>query len=192
MKVSEIEAVIESLLFISGDAVSITNISNTIKMDIATTEAIIISLKQKYERENRGMRIIEIDDCYQMATSPTCFEYIRDMYKSPVKKGLSQAILETLAIVAYKQPITKAQIEEIRGVNATHALSKLSEKELIYEVGRDNSAGHPILFGTTQEFLRYFGFENMEQLPKLPEKTIQDLDEDELFYVPYVNNEIKI
>ena len=89
------------------------------------------------------------------------------MYKSPNRQGLTQALLETLAIIAYKQPITRAQIEEIRGVSAEHAVSKLVEKKLVCEVGRMDSPGKPIMFGTTNEFLRYFGFKSIKELPPL-------------------------
>lgn len=169
MRLSELETVVESLLFISGEAVSLASIAQTIEMDKATARAIIHSLGDKYEEEKRGIRIVEVGDAYQMCTSPTCFEYIRNMYKSPSRQGLTQALLETLAIVAYKQPITKAQIEEIRGVNAEHAVSKLVEKKLVCEVGRMDTPGKPILFGTTTEFLRYFGFKNVAELPPLEE-----------------------
>lgn len=183
MRMSELEAVVESLLFISGEAVPLETMAKTIDLDNGTTRAIILELQEKYETEKRGMRIIEVGDAFQMATAPDCFQYIRNMYQSPVKKGLSQAVLETLAIIAYKQPVTRSIIEDIRGVSAGHTINKLIEKELVCEVGRDNTPGKPILLGTTQEFLRYFGFQNMEQLPKLPDKTEQDLDKDEILNI---------
>lgn len=170
MRLSELEAVVEALLFISGEAVPLTAIAQTIEMDKATTKAIIHTLADKYEEEKRGIRIIALEDAYQMCTAAEYFEYIRNMYKSPSRQGLSQSLLETMAIVAYKQPITRAQIEEIRGVSAEHAVSKLVEKKLICEVGRMDSPGKPILFGTTNEFLRYFGFKNIKELPELKEK----------------------
>ncbi|KXL52563.1 segregation and condensation protein B [Anaerotignum neopropionicum] len=169
MRLSELEAVVESLLFISGEAVPLTAIAQTIEMDKATAKAIIHTLADKYENEKRGIRIVEINGAYQMCTAAECFEYIRNMYKSPNRQGLTQALLETLAIIAYKQPITRAQIEEIRGVSAEHAVSKLVEKNLVCEVGRMDSPGKPIMFGTTNEFLRYFGFKNVTELPPLPE-----------------------
>lgn len=181
MRMSELEAVVESLLFISGEAVPLETIAKTIELDNGTTRAIILELQEKYDEQMRGMRILEIEDSFQMSTAPNCFEYIRNMYKSPVKKGLSQAILETLAIIAYKQPVSRATIEDIRGVSAGHSINKLIEKDLVCEVGRDTTPGRPILLGTTQQFLRYFGFQNMEQLPKLPEKSEEDLDENEVF-----------
>lgn len=173
MKITELEAVIESLLFISGEAVSLSLLAQTIDMDKATTKAIIKSLSDRYQMEKRGIQIVEIDGAYQMCTAPWCFEYIRNMVQSPNRQGLTQALLETLAIVAYKQPITKAQIEEIRGVNADHAVNKLVEKKLVCETGRMDAPGKPILFGTTKEFLRYFGFNSIEQLPALSEESVE-------------------
>ena len=169
MRLTELEAVVESLLFIAGDAVPLASIAQTIELDKATTKAIILGLSDKYEEENRGIRIIELGDSFQMCTAAECFEYIRNMYKSPQRQGLTQALLETLAIVAYKQPITRAQIEEIRGVSSDHAVAKLVEKRLICEVGRGDTAGRPILFGTSNEFLRYFGFKSLGELPLLEE-----------------------
>ena len=136
MRLSELEAVVESLLFIAGDAVPLASIAQTIELDQATTRAVVLSLADKYEKEKRGLRIVEIADAYQMCTAAECFEYIRNMYKSPQRQGLTQSLLETLAIIAYKQPMTRAQVEEIRGVNSDHAVTKLLEKRLICEVGR--------------------------------------------------------
>ena len=174
MRLSELEAVVESLLFISGEAVPLTSIAQTIEMDKATAKAIIHTLADKYEEEKRGIRIVEVNGAYQMCTAAECFEYIRNMYKSPNRQGLTQAVLETLAIVAYKQPITKGQIEEIRGVSAEHAVSKLMERKLVCEVGRMDSPGKPILLGTTNDFLRYFGFKNIGELPALKETEGKD------------------
>lgn len=169
MKLAEIEAVVEALLFISGEAVPLSVIAQTVELDKATTKAIIMTLAEKYEKDKRGIRIIEIDQCYQMCTAAECFEFIRNMYQTPKKQGMTQALLETLAIIAYKQPITKAQIEEIRGVSADHAVNKLIEKNLVCETGRLNVPGKPLLFGTTKEFLRYFGFQSTSDLPPFEE-----------------------
>ena len=141
MRLSELEAVVESLLFIAGDAVSLASIAQTIELDQATTRAVVLSLADKYEKEKRGLRIVEIADAYQMCTAAECFEYIRNMYKSPQRQGLTQSLLETLAIIAYKQPMTRAQVEEIRGVNSDHAVTRLLEKRLICEVGRADTPG---------------------------------------------------
>ena len=172
MRLSELEAVVESLLFIAGDAVSLASIAQTIELDQATTRAVVLSLADKYEKEKRGLRIVEIADAYQMCTAAECFEYIRNMYKSPQRQGLTQSLLETLAIIAYKQPMTRAQVEEIRGVNSDHAVTRL-----ICEVGRADTPGKPILFGTSKEFLRYFGFKSIRELPPLEEENSEEAKE---------------
>ena len=177
MRMSQLEAVVESLLFISGEAVSLKAIADTIEMDRATSKAIMESLAAQYEKEQRGIRIVEVDGSYQMCTAADCFSYIRNMYKSPQRQGLTQALLETLAIIAYKQPITKGHIEEIRGVSAEHAVNKLVEKKLVCEVGRMDAPGKPILFGTTDDFLRYFGFTSLRELPPLEEKETEVTEE---------------
>lgn len=169
MKMNEYEAVIEAALFVAGEEVSISALADMIEMDKATTKAIVNTLITRYSNENRGMRIIEIGDGYQMCTSPACFETIRKIYKGRERQSLSPALLETLAIIAYKQPVTKAEIEEIRGVNSDHAVNRLVEKGLVCETGRKDTLGKPILFGTTTEFLRYFGFRDTEELPVLKE-----------------------
>ena len=182
MRLSELEAVVESLLFIAGDAVPLASIAQTIELDQATTRAVVLSLADKYEKEKRGLRmgehsIVEIADAYQMCTAAECFEYIRNMYKSPQRQGLTQSLLETLAIIAYKQPMTRAQVEEIRGVNSDHAVTRLLEKRLICEVGRADTPGKPILFGTSKEFLRYFGFKSIRELPPLEEENPEEAKE---------------
>lgn len=167
MKMSEYEAVIEAALFVAGDAVSLSALADMIEMDKATTKAIINTLMTRYETENRGMRIIEIAQGYQMCTSPACFETISKIFKGKKKHSLTPALMETLAIIAYKQPVTKVEVEEIRGVNSDHAVNRLVEKGLVCECGKLDAPGKPILFGTTLEFLRYFGFKDTGELPIL-------------------------
>lgn len=177
MRLSELEAVVESLLFIAGDAIPLQSIAQTIALDKATTRALILALADKYEKERRGLRIVEIEESYQMCTAAECFDYIRNMYKSPKRQGLTQSLLETLAVVAYKQPVSRAQIEEMRGVNSDHAVNKLLEKRLICEVGRADTPGKPLLFGTTNDFLRYFGFKTIGELPPLEEEAAEEASE---------------
>lgn len=169
MKMKDYEAVIEAALFVAGEAVPLSALADIIEMDKATTKAIAHTLIERYSNENRGMRILEIGDGYQMCTSPSCFESIRKIYKGRERQGLTPVLMETLAIIAYKQPVTKAEIEEIRGVNSDHAVNRLVEKGLVCETGRLETPGKPILFGTTMEFLRYFGFKDLSELPILKE-----------------------
>lgn len=177
MFLNELEAVIEAILFAAGEAVEIKNISEAIGKDIGTTKLLIKNLGDKYINEKRGIKIIEIDSAYQMCTNPSYFAYIKNLYESPKKRTMSPAILETLAIIAYKQPITKAQIETIRGVNADHAVNTLLKYNLVEEKGRMDAPGRPILFGTTDDFLRHFGFKNLSSLPEVEiEEDDNDLD----------------
>ena len=179
MKMNEYEAIVEAALFVAGEEVSLATLADLIDMDKATTKAIVNSLMTKYSSETRGMRIIEINEGYQMCTSPECFEAISKMYKGREKQTLTPSLLESLAIIAYKQPVTKADIEEIRGVNSDHAVNRLVEKGLVCEVGRLDSPGKPILFGTTTDFLRYFGFRDTQDLPELREPDEADKKEAE-------------
>ena len=167
MKLTELEAVVEAIMFLTGDAQPLSAIAQAIDMDKATTRAILNSLADKYVTEGRGLRLVELEGAYQLCTAPSCFSYLRDLFQSPNRQGISQAQLETLAIIAYKQPITKGEIEDIRGVSADHAGLKLMENGLVDEVGRKDTPGRPILFGTTEAFLRHFGFRSIRELPPL-------------------------
>lgn len=175
MKLTDIEAAIESILFMSGESISVSKISYAIEQDLKTTKSIIHNLMFKYEQENRGFQIIEIGNSYQMCTNSKYFEFVKRIYGISQKQTLSQALLETLAIIAYRQPITKIQIEDIRGVNADHAVNKLLERKLIKEVGRMDAPGKPILFGTTDEFLKYFGFNSLDKLPKIDDLKFENI-----------------
>jgi segregation and condensation protein B len=124
----------------------------------------------------RGFIIIEVEDSFQLCSNPEYFEYIKTLFSSSQKKKLTQPLLETLAIIAYKQPVTKSDIEEIRGVSAEHSVNKLIEYNLVCEKGRRESPGKPILFGTTEEFLKYYGYSNLSQLPVIEPEAISALD----------------
>ena len=178
MKIDEMESVIEAILFVSGKEVSLSVIADTLEMDKATTRAVIKSLAEKYESRKSGIRIIELDGSYQMCSAPECFPYIKNICGAHKQQAMTQSVLETLSIIAYKQPVTKAQIEEIRGVSADHAVNKLMEKGLIAETGRLDAPGKPILFGTTKEFLRHFGLSSAEELPELESGLEHNEEED--------------
>lgn len=171
MNNSDLEPILESILFVSGELVPISKIAAALEIDEKMIKDCVFGLMDKYKAENRGIKIIEVNNSYQMCSAPENFPYIQKVFEKPQKKHLTQTLLETLAIVAYKQPITKAQIEEIRGVNADHAVNKLVEYDLITEQGRLDIAGRPILFATTDNFLKYFGYSNIDDLPQLPEQT---------------------
>ena len=173
MKLSRLEAAVEAILFASGEAVSLNHLSLGIGQDIRTTKEVILSLMLKLQQDNRGIEIIGINDSFQMRTSPNYYENIKILYQNPQKIKLTQPLIETLAIIAYKQPVTKSEIEEIRGVSADHAVNKLMEYGLVCEKGRLDVPGKPILFGTTDDFLKHYGFSEISALPKLPEANVQ-------------------
>lgn len=176
MDVKEIEGIIEGLLFVSGDTLSLEKISEILELDKKKTKIVIDKMIADINSSNRGIIIREINNAYQLSTRPEYFEYIRKLCETRQKQSLSQAAFETLSIIAYNSPVTRAKIESIRGVNSDSALTKLLERNLIRELGRMDAPGKPILYETTEEFLRCFGFNTLKDLPELstdiiPEKT---------------------
>ncbi|RSD27304.1 SMC-Scp complex subunit ScpB [Mesobacillus subterraneus] len=172
------KGILESLLFAAGDeGLSLKQISSVLEVDEMQANEIATELQQDYENdENRGITIVQLAGVYQLATKKEHAVYLKKLVESPGTAHLSQAALETLAIIAYKQPITRAEIEEIRGVKTERPLHTLSSRALIKEVGRAEGTGRAILYGTTKEFLDYFGLKNIKELPPLPD----NIDEDEL------------
>ncbi|WP_317366478.1 SMC-Scp complex subunit ScpB [uncultured Tyzzerella sp.] len=182
MDKKNIESIIEAILFANGEPVPLKNIAYAIEKKEDEAKDIIEHIINKYEKEDRGIKIIKIDNSYQMCTNPNYFSYIKSLYAVPQKRTISQTLLETLAIVAYKQPITKSQIEYIRGVSCEHAINSLIKYELIEEKGRLDAIGKPILFGTTDYFLKYFGFSSLDSMPNIDnEEDIKKQVEDEIF-----------
>lgn len=165
MDIQKIEAVIEAVLFTMGDSVELDKIAYAIGHDSETTKKIIHNMMDRYESENRGIKICELENSYQMCTKKDMYEYLIKVASQPKKHVLTDVLLETLSIIAYKQPITRTEIENIRGVKCDHAVNKLVEYDLVCEVGRLDAPGRPILFGTTEEFLRRFGIPSVEELP---------------------------
>lgn len=161
------EAVIEAVLFTMGEAVSISRIAELIEAKPSEVKKIVYSMKEKMDADNRGLTIMEIGDAFQMCSKAEMYEYLIDLTKNDKKYTLTDTVLETLSIVAYKQPVTRADIERIRGVDCSHAINKLVELDLIKELGRMDAPGRPILFGTTEQFLRSFGVKSLEDLPEL-------------------------
>lgn len=160
----EIKTIVEGILFAMGDPVEVSRFAFALEKDIKTTGYILDEIMKEYNDENRGTKIIKVDDAYQMATNSDIFSYLIKVAKQPKKFQLTQAVLETLAIIAYKQPVTKLDIEKIRGVNSDYSVNKLLEYELIYEKGRSETVGRPILFATTKKFLRVFSLTSLEEL----------------------------
>ena len=134
----------------------------------------IHNMMDKYETDDRGIHIIELEDSFQMCTKPQMYEYLIKVAKQPRRYVLTDVQLETLSIIAYRQPVTKLEIEKIRGVKSDHAVNKLVEYDLVCEVGRLDAPGKPILFGTTEEFLRRFSIHSLEDLPGLNPEQIEN------------------
>lgn len=162
-----LEGIIESLLFVSGDLLSFDTVAEILELEKDSLKQIINNMKVKYESEDRGICIREIDGSYQLYTKPEYSDYIGKLHEPRQKQSLSRAAYETLAIIVYNEPITKAKIDEVRGVNSDSAISSLIERNLIQESGRLDSPGRPILYKTTVEFLRCFGLSSHEELPPI-------------------------
>lgn len=178
MEERQYKSIIESILFTMGDSVELDKISAAIELDPEKTKRLIEELSSEYERENRGMRVISLEGAYQMCTSQNAYEYLIRIAKQPKKQVLTDVLLETLSIIAYKQPVTKAEIEKIRGVSCSHAVSKLVEYGLAQELGRLDAPGRPMMFGTTEEFLRCFGIHTLEDLPKASPVQIEEFKQE--------------
>ena len=174
MSKKEMEAVIEAILFTMGESVEASRIAKVIEQDTETTKKIIRNMMVQYEEEGRGIRIIELEDSFQMCTKKETYESLIKIAKQPGRYVLTDVVLETLSIIAYKQPITKIEIERIRGVKSDHAVNKLIEYNLVAEVGRMDTPGRPILFGTTEEFLRRFSVQSVDELPGITPEKVED------------------
>lgn len=171
----KLRAAIEAILFTMGDAVEASQIAKAIEQDVPTTKKIIHHMMDFYNNsEDCGITIIELDGSFQMCTKKEYYEYLIRIAMQPKKVVLTDVLLETLSIIAYKQPVTKVEIEKIRGVKSDHAVNKLMEYDLVKELGRLDAPGRPVLFGTTEEFLRSFGVQALDDLPMLNPIQLED------------------
>jgi len=173
-EIQVLEAQIEAILFTMGEAVEAERIAAALDHDVDTVRRVARNMMDRYRSADRGIQIIELNDSYQMSTKQTMYESIIKIAHVPKKHVLTEVLLETLSIVAYKQPITRQEIEAIRGVSCDHAVNKLVEYGLIAEVGRLDAPGRPILFGTTEDFLRSFGLASLEELPVVKPEKVED------------------
>lgn len=178
MEIEKYEAIIEAILFTMGDSVEVEKIANAIEHDADTTKKIIHNLMDKYEKENRGIKIVELENSFQMCTKTEMYEYLIKVASQPKRQVLTDVLLETLSIIAYKQPITRLEIEKIRGVKCDHAVAKLMEYNLITDIGRLDAPGRPLLFGTTEEFLRKFGVKSVDELPEIAEDMVEEFKQE--------------
>lgn len=178
MEIKKLQAAVEAVLFTMGDSVELEKIAAAIEHDEETTRKIIHSLMDRCEEEDRGVRVIELDNSFQMCTKKEMYEYLIRVAKQPKRYVLTDVLLETLSIIAYRQPVTRIEIEKIRGVKCDHAVNKLVEYGLVEEVGRLDAPGRPLLFGTTEEFLRRFNVPSLEELPTLNPDQIEHFKEE--------------
>ncbi|WP_053367005.1 SMC-Scp complex subunit ScpB [Bacillus sp. FJAT-27245] len=186
MDIINYHSILESLLFAAGDeGLSIKQIAEVLEVDEERAAKIIDELKENFENDpGRGLVVILLAGTVQLGTKKENAPYLKKLVEAPGSASLSQAALETLAIIAYKQPITRAEIEEIRGVKTERPLQTLMSKALIKEAGRAEGSGRPYLYGTTKEFLDYFGLKSIDELPPLPDKNEDEFiqEEADLFF----------
>lgn len=167
MEKEKAKAVMEAVLFAMGESVEISRLATVIEEDVKTTKQLLAEMEEDYESSVRGIRLTQFEDAVQLCTKADMYEYLIKIAKTPRKIVLTDTVIETLSIVAYKQPVTRAEIERVRGVSCDHAINKLLEYDLITELGRLDAPGRPLLFGTTETFLRCFGVKSLEELPKM-------------------------
>ena len=164
----EYKAVIEAILFTMGESVELEKIADTIELDKNKTKKLIEEMMKEWKEQARGVTIIELDGAYQMCTRTEMYEYLIKIASQPKRRVLTDVLLETLSIIAYKQPVTKMEIEKIRGVSS----------DLVCELGRLDAPGRPLLFGTTEEFLRCFGVHSIDDLPVLSPVQVEEFKQE--------------
>lgn len=178
MKIREMEAALEAVLFTMGQAVSLDSLARAVEQDQETTRKLLHEMMDRYEEEDRGLRLLELSGSFQLCTKKEYYGNLIRVAGEPKKQELSESALETLSIIAYKQPVTKVEIQRIRGVASDHAVNRLVEFGLVCEVGRLEAPGRPILFATTEEFLRRFGVGSLEELPRLDDEKIRAFEQE--------------
>ncbi len=177
MDKDEEKAALEAVLFTMGSAVETERLAYVIEEDKTTTKKLLDEMQMDYEKNDRGIQLVWLDESVQLATKASMYEHLIKIAKTPRKYIITDSVIETLSIIAYKQPVTRAEIERIRGVNCDHAINKLIEFDLVSEVGRMDAPGRPLLFGTTEQFLRSFGVKSLEELPELSEVQVEQFKE---------------
>ncbi|GAB3052579.1 SMC-Scp complex subunit ScpB [Virgibacillus ainsalahensis] len=185
MEITKLKSVLEGLLFASGDeGLTIKQLSTILEISETKVEHIMEQLKHDYDNKERGIMIMQSHQVFHMTTKPEHSNYFKKLLETPKQSRMSQAALETLAIIAYEQPITRTEIEEVRGVKSDRPVQTLLLRSLIEEVGRKESIGRPVLFATSKDFLTYFGLTSLDELPPLPENTdTEDIEKEaDLFF----------
>ncbi|MCD7863571.1 MAG: SMC-Scp complex subunit ScpB [Lachnospiraceae bacterium] len=178
MNQTEAKAAIEAILFTIGDSVEIARLAQATGLDKRDVTSLLKKLQSEYQERKSGLQLVFLDDAVQLGTRPEYYESIIQIARTPKKVTLSETVLETMSIVAYKQPVTRMEIEKIRGVSCDHAINKLLEYDLIQELGRLDAPGRPILFGTTEQFLRSFGLSSLEEMPEVSALQLEELKQE--------------
>ncbi len=174
MEAREKKSLIESLLFVSGEPVTLAGLKNITELPEPEIKELLEELMTEYKEKNSGLQILEVANGYQMVTNPAYAPWIKKFKNTGTANKLSMPALETLAIIAYNQPIIKAEIEQIRGVNSDGVIKTLADRRLIKIMGRKEVPGKPLLYGTTREFLQYFGLKDLAGLPTVKELTREE------------------
>ena len=184
------EGILEGLLFVVGDdGLSLSDVSNILEISESDAKALVYNLKNSYEKENRGLRLSYLGNTFKLTTKQEHKEYYKKLVENPNSHNLSQAALEVLAIIAYNEPMTRNEVDEMRGVDSIYVIRKLLAKGLLKETGRSETPGHPILYKITDDFLDYFGLSTKEELPKIEEIIInEESKEKDLFKSNYKEN----
>ena len=177
MDIREIKSIIEGLLFVWGDPLTVEDIGKILELDKTQVSELMNEMLDDYDFNRRGIRIIKANDTYQLSTRPEHYQWIKKLNHTKPNKSLSNAAMETLSIIAYRQPIIKSEIDNIRGVKSDRSIETLMEKNLVIELGRLERIGRPIIYGTSDEFLRLFSLESLDDLPDL-EEMVERIDEE--------------
>lgn len=172
------KGIIEAVLFTMGESVQEDRLAAVLEIEKEELLVVLREMKEDYAKKDRGICLIELEGAWQICTKIETYDYVRKLVSQPKKRSLTDVMLETLSIIAYKQPVTKQEIEAIRGVKSDFAVNKLVEYKLVKELGRLDTIGRPIVFGTTEEFLRCFGVSSIEELPDIDEVTRQSFMEE--------------
>ena len=174
MENAKLKCIIEAILFVAGEPVCVEDLAHALDLTVGELSAALDQLRDEYDLDARGVRLARFGDSVQLTTRAEYAPYIERLLQPVQKQSLSQAAMETLSIIAYRQPVTKAEIEAVRGVKCDYSVSSLLHKELICEMGRRESLGRPILYGTTTKFLQHFGIESLNELPPMKLEAVDE------------------
>ena len=178
MELNKTAAAVETILFAMGDSVEIPALAQALDVSEEQAREAVNALQKRYDKDGSGLMINWFEDSVQLSSRPEYYEYLVKIAKAPKKQVLTDTLMETLSIIAFKQPVTRAEVENVRGVNSDFAISKLVSYDLVEEVGRKEAPGRPLLFGTTEQFLRSFGIRSLSELPDLGTDQIEEFREE--------------